>query len=118
MNESGAGRVVVCRVGEERFVLPVAAVREVVASTPVTRLPGAPALVRGLANVHGTLVTTISGPRLLALEVPESGDWLVVLTLHQGRVGIQVDEVEDVVESEDWRVLDVDQLIAPLIADS
>src|SRR5438552_14435796 len=78
MVEAGAGRVVVCRVGDERFVLPVAAVREVVASPPVTRLPEAPPLVRGLANVHGTLVTTISGPRLLALEIPESGDWLVV----------------------------------------
>jgi chemotaxis signal transduction protein len=93
-------------------------VREVVASPPVTRLPEAPPLVRGLANVHGTLVTAISGPRLLALEVPESGDWLVVLALHGGRVGIQVDEVEDVVESDEWHVLDVDHLIAPLIAES
>ena len=86
--------------------------------SPVTRLPEAPPLVRGLANVHGTLVTTISGPRLLALEIPESGDWLVVLALHQGRVGIEVDEVEDVGECEDARLLDVDLLIAPLIAES
>jgi purine-binding chemotaxis protein CheW len=118
MTENGARRVLVCRVGSERVALPVSAVRQVVASVPVTRIPGAPEAVRGIANVHGILVTTISVPRLFGLPVPEQSGWLVVLTLGQGRVGIEVDEVEDVHDAGDEALpmLDLDSLIRPLIS--
>ena len=118
MVEDGARRVLVCRVGSERFALPVTAVRQVVASVPVTRIPGAPEAVRGIANVHGILVTTVSVPRLLGMPAPEQSDWLVVLSLCQGRVGIEVDEVEDVHDGggEALSALDLDSLIRPLIS--
>jgi purine-binding chemotaxis protein CheW len=118
MAEDGARRVLVCRVGSERVALPVSAVRQVVASVPVTRIPGAPEAVRGIANVHGILVTTVSVPRLLGLPVPEQSGWLVVLSMCQGRVGIEVDEVEDVHDGggEALPMLDLDALIRPLIS--
>lgn len=117
MDEPGAGRVVVCRVGSQRFALPVAAVRRVVAAPPVSRLPGVPEAVQGLANVHGTLVTTISAHRLLGLPEGAKREWLIVLTMCDGRVGIEVDEVEDVEAGSgpDYRALDLDALIRPLL---
>ncbi|HEY9382665.1 MAG TPA: chemotaxis protein CheW [Gemmatimonadales bacterium] len=119
MHEPGAGRVVVCRVGSQRFALPVAAVRQVVAAPPVSRLPGAPEAVQGIANVHGTLVTTLSGPRLLGLPIGEKSEWLIVLSLCEGRVGIEVDEVEDVEEGsgQTIRTLDLEALIRPLLSE-
>lgn len=120
MADPEASRVLVCRVGNERVALPITAVRQVVASQPVTRIPGAPEAIRGVANVQGTLVTAVSGPRLLGLPVPEQSEWLIVLSLCNGRVGLEVDEVEDVHSAgpDAPRRLEIDALIRPLIADS
>jgi len=106
-------------VGTERFALPISAVRRVVAGSPVTLLPGAPEAVRGLANVQGVLVTAVSGPRLLGQAPKGPSEWLVVLGLGDGRVGIEVDEVEDVHEGspDGLQILELDALIGPLIAD-
>ena len=120
MAEADAGRVLVCRVGSERFALPVSAVRQVVAASPVTLLPGAPDPVRGLSNVQGVVVTAFSGPRLLGHTAPQQSEWLIVLTMCEGRVGIEVDEVEDVHEGGPGplKILELDALIRPLLAET
>ena len=119
MSRLGQERVVVCRVGAERFALPIAAVREIVAAPELTRIPGVPHAVRGLANVRGTLVTAVSGRDLLGASGYDQGDWLVVLAMRGGRVGIVMDEVEDLqpLDGPDpVPVLDVEALVRPLLA--
>ena len=118
MGENGSSGVIVCRVGPDRFALPVSAVREVVATPPLAKLPGASAAVRGVANVRGALVTAVSGSVLLGHGAPAPTEWLVVLTLRDGLVGLEVDEVEDLQSegSHGLRVLDAEALIRPLLA--
>jgi purine-binding chemotaxis protein CheW len=119
MIERGPGRVVVCRVGGERFAVPVASVREILAAPELTRIPGVPSVVRGLANVRGTLVTAVSGRGLLGLPEPHTGDWLLVLTTRDGRVGVVMDDVEDLHEEAGATalpVLDIEALVLPLLA--
>ncbi|NOT07069.1 MAG: hypothetical protein HOP28_02575 [Gemmatimonadales bacterium] len=119
MGESGGARVVVCRVGGNRFALPVVAVREVVTSGIKARIPGAPAAVTGVVNLRGTLLTVISGAVLVGGAEPGLGGWLVVLAAFEGRVGIEVEEVEDIQiaeASEGVALLDVESLIRPLLA--
>ncbi|HEY9519849.1 MAG TPA: chemotaxis protein CheW [Gemmatimonadales bacterium] len=119
MTERGPGRVVVCRVGEERFAVSVTSVREILAAPELTRIPGVSTAVRGLANVRGTLVTAMSGRGLLGLPGPDSGDWLLVLSTRDGRVGVVMDEVEDLHEEAGATalpVLDIEALVLPLLA--
>jgi purine-binding chemotaxis protein CheW len=119
MTDPVAGRVVVCRVGAERFALPITAVREIIAAPELTRIPGVSATIRGVANVRGTLVTAVSGRSLLGAPGTEAGDWLLVLTMRDGRVGIVMDEVEDLQVSAGARalpVLDIEALVLPLLA--
>jgi hypothetical protein len=100
-----AERVVVCRVGSERFAIPVSAVREVVATPPRARMPG-------------SLITTLSGPALLGFPADVPAEWLLLLTGWRGRVGIEVDEVEDLFALEDHddiRVLGLETLLEPLL---
>ena len=47
------------RLGEELFALDVAHVREVLDLTPVTKLPLAPAHLRGVVNVRGTAIPVV-----------------------------------------------------------
>jgi chemotaxis signal transduction protein len=94
-------------------------VREILAAPELTRIPGVPSVVRGLANVRGTLVTAVSGRGLLGLPDPHTGDWLLVLTTRDGRVGVVMDDVEDLHEEAGATalpVLDIEALVLPLLA--
>ena len=70
--------------------------REILPPPPATRLPGAPAYVRGLINVRGTVITVID----LVARVyghPARPDGPVMLIEHQNRlIGVAVDEVVEV----------------------
>lgn len=112
MGDASPDRVVVCRAADERFAVPVTLIREVVALPPLTRIPGAPSPVCGLANVHGTLVTVLTGSLLVGRASNGAGEWLVVLNARQGQVGLAVDEVEDLSTTGDSaRVVDVEHLV-------
>ena len=66
------------RVAGASYALPVAAVREIVRLPAVTRVPGLPAFVAGLANVRGRVLAVIDLRPLLHLEAPR-GERLVIL---------------------------------------
>ena len=91
------------RVGGSVYGCDITEAREIIPLRPMTRLPGAPAFVRGLLNVRGTIVTVLDlGVRLDAGRAAIT-DGSILLVRHRERlVGLVVDEVADV------RVLDVD----------
>jgi chemotaxis signal transduction protein len=96
--------------------LPISAVREILIAPPISRLPGVAVMVRGVANVRGTLVTAISGPLLLGEGGEHAEDWLLVLTMRGGRVGVLLDEVLDLhaaADAEGLVMLDLETLITP-----
>ena len=100
-------RFVLFRLGSLVCAAPATGVREVISAGSPTRIPGASASVSGLLNVRGTLLTVVSGSRVIGLpeseEPPES-----VLVLDQiGRsIGLAVDEVLDLVEVRDDQLED------------
>lgn len=93
--------VLVVEQGTSRYGIPVSQVREVLRHGRVTRVPGAPSLVRGVVNVRGAVVTVLELSVLLRAEraVPSSS---VVLLEHGSRlIGLAVDAVRDVRVSDD-----------------
>lgn len=110
-------------VGAQSYAWPVSEVREVLRGQPLTPIPRTPAVVLGLVNVRGLVVTVLDLPRLLAEHPPVAdlalGDEAcpahdaaaapgraglgasVVLLEHRGRaVGVTVDAVHGVVPLE------------------
>lgn len=84
-------------VGDRRFACALRAVREIVPERPVTRLPGAPAAVRGLMNLRGTMVTVLDLAARLGETAARQDDGMFVLVEAGPRVvGVRVDEVQDV----------------------
>ena len=80
-------------------------VREILPPPPATRLPGAPAYVRGLINVRGTVVTVIDLVARLFGQ-PARPDGPLMLIEHQNKVvGVAVDEVVEVLPlpSDGWK---------------
>jgi len=79
------------------FGVDTSSIQEIIPFHRVTRLPGAPAFVRGLINVRGTIVTVIDlGVRLDPSLAPIE-DGSVLLARYRDRtVGLAVAEVLDV----------------------
>jgi purine-binding chemotaxis protein CheW len=87
-------------VGDGYFGIPVEQVQEIVRPQPITPVPLAPRVVRGLINLRGQILTAIDlRRRLNVLERP--GDQLplnVVVRTADGALSLLVDEIGDVVE--------------------
>ena len=82
------------------FGVPVEQVQEVLHSQPMTRVPLAPAVVRGLINLRGQIVTAFDLHRRLGLA-ERRADFVpmnVVVRTDDGPVSFLVDEIGDVVE--------------------
>lgn len=96
MFRDGPERLLVFRVGAERFAVRLSAVDEVVDAPVVRPLPDAGERVMGIATIRGALVT-IYDPRPL-LNVSGAVDDAALLFLRSGtRVGLAVGGVHDTV---------------------
>lgn len=83
--------------------IEVTRVQEVIRYQEMTRVPLAPAHVRGLINLRGQIVTAIEMRTRLGLS-PRSEDQLpmnVVIRTDEGGISLLVDEIGDVVEVSD-----------------
>ena len=82
------------------FGLDVLKVQEVIRYQPMTRVPLAHPVVRGLINLRGQIVTAIDLRR--RFDIPDRGDdhlpVNVVVQTDDGAVSLLVDEIGDVLE--------------------
>ncbi|MFZ0772211.1 MAG: chemotaxis protein CheW [Candidatus Sulfotelmatobacter sp.] len=85
------------------FGVELKGVQEVIRSLEMTKVPLAPAVVSGLINLRGQIVTAVDLRRRLELD-PRPPDMLpmnVVVRSEDGAVSLLVDEIGDVVEVDD-----------------
>ncbi|MHB8736823.1 MAG: chemotaxis protein CheW [Terriglobales bacterium] len=99
----------VVRLGQENFGVVLSAIQGFVAVPTVTPVPGTPAHILGLANVRGELLAVVAPHAWLNLVRPSSSGayLLLVVDSPQGRVGVAVEEVHEVVSVADDAMLPV-----------
>ena len=87
------------RVGTMYLGVEVHRVQEVIRAQRMTRVPGAPDIVRGLMNLRGQIVTALDMRRRLGLEETESKEpqMNVVVRTPDGPVSLLVNEIGDVI---------------------
>jgi purine-binding chemotaxis protein CheW len=85
------------------FGVELKTVQEVIRSLEVTQVPLAPAVVSGLLNLRGQIVTAVDLRRRLELDPRPPGlpAMNVVVRSEDGAVSLLVDEIGDVVEVEE-----------------
>lgn len=95
-------QLVVFRVDEQRYALPLTAALRVVRAVAVTPLPGAPATVRGVVDVEGRLVPVLDFRKRLGLPEREIGvdDQFLIATTAGRAIALAIDEVQDVTTAE------------------
>lgn len=84
------------------FGVEVLKVQEVIRYQEMTRVPLAPAMVQGLINLRGQIVTAIDLRRRFEFPVrkEEHLPMNVVIRTHDGAVSLLVDEIGDVLEAD------------------
>jgi purine-binding chemotaxis protein CheW len=90
-------------IGDQCFGLDVLQVQEIVRYRPLTQVPLAHPMVRGLINLRGQIVTAIDLRERLGLPAQMEGHEPVnvVVQTDDGAVSLLVDEIGDVMEVDD-----------------
>src|SRR4051795_2781013 len=97
-SEAGGRELIAFRAGAQEFCVDIMAVRELRGWTPTTPLPQAPAYVRGVLNLRGTVLPVIDMAVRIGLEPCEPGarHVVIVVCIGQQLVGLLVDSVCDI----------------------
>ena len=106
MFRDGAERLLVFRVGAERFGVSLGAVREVVDSPDVRRLPDAAPSLLGVATVRGELVPLYDARMILDVGSASVAPGAALLFVFEGRrLALAIDDVFDpvLVEEQELR---------------
>ncbi|MDB4875898.1 MAG: chemotaxis protein CheW [Gemmatimonadetes bacterium] len=104
MFRDGIARLLVFRVGPERFAVGLESVDEVVDAPAVQRMPDAAPTVLGISTIRGGLVT-VYDPRPL-LNVRGSVDGAALVFVRDGRrLAVAIDDVFDAITVEEAELL-------------
>lgn len=83
--------------GTEEFGVEIGAIDEIIAMLPATRVPLAPACIRGVVNLRGKVITLIDLRSLLNAPPPDQPErCIIVATANGTTMGIVVDRVSEV----------------------
>jgi len=107
-------QLVVFRLDQHRYALPLAVVERVVRAAEVTPLPKAPEIVLGAIDVHGRVLPVLDVRRrfLLRSRHIRPADWFLLAHTTRRMVALLVDESEGVIERPHDGIVDA-TLIAP-----
>lgn len=106
MSGDEPSRVLVFRMGHERFGIPLSDVHEVLDAQPIQRVPDASSAVLGVTSIRGAL-TTVYDVRPLLSAGGDADGALLVFDRGDQRVAVAIDDVFDATLVEPSEVLAV-----------
>jgi purine-binding chemotaxis protein CheW len=104
------------QLGGEFYGVDILKVQEIRGWTPATVIPNAPAYIKGVINLRGSIVPVIDLRLRLQMPVAEYTDATVVIILsvqregHEQTVGLVVDSVSDVLNIADGEIREVPKI--------
>lgn len=98
---SGEIAHLVCfRLGEEEYGVDIGGVQEINRMMPITRVPRAPAFMKGVINLRGQLIPIVDLRQRFGMAAvePTKATRIVVVEIGHNRVGLIVDGVSEVLK--------------------
>lgn len=95
-----AEQYVTFAVGKLTFGVDIGAVREILRSQPLTEVPLAPTIVRGIINLRGQVLTAIDMRKLLSLPefAPDARPTNIIVKADDEFISLLVDSIGDVIQ--------------------
>lgn len=106
MSRDDPARVLVFRMGHERFGIPLSDVHEVLDAQPIQRVPDAADTVLGVTSIRGAL-TTVYDVRSLLSSGGSADGALLVFDRGDRRIAVAIDDVFDATLVESGELLKV-----------
>lgn len=100
LTSAGAREYLTFRLDQEEYGIDILKVQEIRGYEPPTRIANAPAFIKGVVNLRGTIVPIVDMRLKFGCSKAEYNSFtvVIVLNLRQRIVGIVVDSVSDVME--------------------
>jgi purine-binding chemotaxis protein CheW len=94
------------RIAGQEFAIDVLSIREIRGFTPATPLPQAPAFVRGVINLRGTVLPIVDLAARLGYPAAEPTSRYAIIVVEIGRqlIGLLVEGVSDIISVAGERV--------------
>ena len=95
-------QVVIFRLNNEQFAVETAKVQSINNSMEITKVPKAPAYIKGLINLRGNVISLLDINLLMDIPRAEiSENSILILEMEDELVGITVDQVDEVLDVEE-----------------
>ena len=96
---NGSTELLTFHVGDQEFSLDIMCVREIRGWTKTTPLPHAPAHMKGVINLRGTVLPVMDLAKRLSMETQDHTDRnvIIVVSFNGSMTGLLVDAVSDIV---------------------
>lgn len=109
---TGASEYLTFRLGREEYCIDILKVREIRGYEQPTRIANAPAFIRGVVNLRGTIVPIVDMRMKFGCENADYNEMTVVVILALGErtVGVVVDSVSDVLKLEAADIKDAPEI--------
>lgn len=105
LKQSEEVQLIVFKLGQEEYTLPIESVQEIIMPLSITRIPNAPVYIEGVINLRDHIIPVIDGRKKFGLGTAQTSNdtRIIVLDLEETTLGLVVDAVEEVVhlKSED-----------------
>ena len=95
-------QVVIFRLNNELFAVETAKVQSINNAMGITKVPKAPAYIKGLVNLRGNVISLLDIN--LLMDIPKSGkseNSIIILEMEDELVGVTVDQVDEVLDLEE-----------------
>lgn len=87
-------QLVVFKLGNEEYALPIAQVKEVVQTPKMARVPHTPDFILGVTNIRGAITAVIDlGIKFGMTSIGENGNYILVVEDDKLEAGVLVNEV-------------------------
>lgn len=92
-------QLVIFRLGNEEYGLPITKVQEINGLVPITKLPQTPSFMEGVINLRGRIIPVIDLRKRFQLKVTDHSEdtRIIIIDVKGQTVGIMVDGVSEVV---------------------
>ncbi|WP_371376336.1 chemotaxis protein CheW [Sporomusa aerivorans] len=92
-------QLVIFRLAQEEYGLPITKVQEINRLVPITKLPQTPVFMEGIINLRGRIIPVVDLRKRFGLEVSDYDDdsRIIIVEVNGQTVGIIVDAVAEVV---------------------
>lgn len=108
-------QLIVFRVGDEEFGVPIEAVQEIIKIGLITPIPDSPEFIKGLINVRGDIVAVIDVRARFFLSTHDDFPKHIIIAKQNGNLfGLMVDEVIEVLRVQESEVKPPPQLMTKI----